>query len=64
MFKEKSNQDETKKIAPKKGDSAQPKENNIHARLDVNIKGGATKDKCVVRPVVMRAQDKSGKVTS
>ena len=60
MFK-RSNQ-KTEKSALKERDSkkkpAQPKENDDRARRNVKVKKGATEEKCVARPVVMRAQAK------
>ena len=52
----------TGKSAPKERDSkkkpAQPKENDDRARQNVKVKEGATEEKCVAGPVVMRAQAK------
>ena len=60
MFK-RSNQ-KTEKSAPKKRDTkkkpAQPKENDDRARRHMKVKEGSTKEKCVARPVVTRAQAK------
>ena len=57
MFK-KSNQEKTEKSAPKKRDSkkksAQPKENDDHARQKVKVKEGAIEGECVAGPVVTR----------
>ena len=33
---------------------AQPKENDIPARQEMEVKGGATEEKCVAGPVVTR----------
>ena len=61
MFK-RSYQEKTEKSIQKKRDSkekpAQPKESDDHARWNVKVKEGATKEECVARPVVMRAQAK------
>ena len=60
MFEKKSNQEKTKKSAPKKRDSkkkpAQLKDN--HARQSVKVKGGTTEEESVDGPVVTRAQAK------
>ena len=62
MFKEESNSEETKKIAPKKGDSkkkpAEFKKNGNSARQDVKVREGATEGKCVTGPDLTRAQVK------
>ena len=62
IFKEKSNQEKTKKSALKNGDSekkpAQPKENDNHARQNVRVSGGATEVECVAGLVVTRTQAK------
>ena len=66
MF-QKAKKEEIKKCAQKKRDSKKKptkhKENDNHARQEVKVNGGATKEECVARQVVMRAQvKKSDKV--
>ena len=62
MFKKKSNQEKTEKSGPKKRDSkkkpAQPRKMMTLTRWSVNVKGGATQEKCVAGEVVMRAQQR------
>ena len=62
LFKERCNLEKTKKCAPKKKNSTKKSaklwKNNISARRDVKVKGGATQEECVAIPVVTKAQAK------